>query len=113
MGLVESIKVQPSIYIACMVAYTYVIGINSKFKKVLALVLLLILIAGMVLSGLDSSDNNDKEIMLYSYVEEDARAFLPFGIALAKSKIPQYILSLVSIKCCEITYVESILSKII
>ena len=90
LGLFESIKSQPIVYIIwiisiviCLVVYGYAIGFKTKFSKFLAIILVLILVVNMYLSGIDSIDAYEREIELYSYVEQNARAFLPFGIALA------------------------------
>lgn len=86
----ESIREQPYIYIVWLVmivlvmsTYYLVIGFNTKITLILGIVLFLILIVNMFLSAVDSYDSFELELDDYSYVESNARAFLPFGVALA------------------------------
>lgn len=86
----ESLKTQPIIYIVwilsiiiVMVLYAWIIGFRNKLTIALGVFLLVILIINMFMSGLDSIDPYEIELALYDYVESNAQAFLPFGIALA------------------------------
>ncbi|AUL77993.3 putative ORFan [Tupanvirus deep ocean] len=90
LGFRQSIQSQPIVYImwllviaTTMVIYWLIIGFRSRFTIVLAIFMLMILVMNMIFSGMDDIDSYEEEVSLYEYVEANARAFLPFGIALA------------------------------
>ncbi|XWV26203.1 putative orfan [Tupanvirus soda lake] len=90
LGFGESLRTQPIVYIVwslvivtTMIIYWLIIGFRSKFTIVLAIFMLIILVMNMIFSGMDDIDSYEQEVSLYEYVEANARAFLPFGIALA------------------------------
>lgn len=90
LNFVDSLYQQPIVYITwiimiiiVMTAYTLVIGFGNKFTMTLGIILFIILVLNMILSGIDSIDSYETELELYNYVESNAQAFLPFGIALA------------------------------
>lgn len=86
----ESLEQQSYIYIVwivmtviIMTIYLFVIGFDTKFTIVLGIILFLFLIVNTILSGLDKIESFDVEVPWYTYIESNAQAFLPFGIALA------------------------------
>ncbi len=88
--ILQSFHEQPFVYVVwlfmiafVMTIYYYVIGFDSRFTIILGVSLLFVMVANMFLSGVDSYNSYELELADYAYVEQNARSFLPFGIALA------------------------------
>lgn len=70
------------ILLTLLIYYKYV-GFKTKFTAIIAAIMVIILISNMFFSAVDRIDSYAIEARIYADVEQNARAFLPFGIALA------------------------------
>lgn len=77
----------PLIWIAIisfvMTVYYFAVGFHTTFSKVLGTILFLIVILNLTLSSMETNKTDEMREATMELIEENAKAFLPFAIALA------------------------------
>jgi hypothetical protein len=69
--------------VICFTIYLWVIGVDDLVSMIVLGVMVVIIVSNMFLSALDPIDAYDVELGAYSYVEDNARTFIGFGLVIA------------------------------
>lgn len=68
---------------AVMTIYYFAVGFQTTFTFVLGIILLIIIVLNLTLSAMEISGEVETQEAIMELIESNAKAFLPFGIALA------------------------------
>src|SRR5690606_534235 len=86
----ESIHVHWYIYMTnvimlaiCLAVYLWIIGARDLVSIIVLGLMVVIIVFNMFLSALDPIDTYEVELAAYSYVEDNARTFIGFGLVIA------------------------------
>lgn len=75
--------VRIAIVVVTMTIYYLAVGFKTTFTKVLGFILLLIILLNLTLSNMETTNSLDMQESVMELIESNAKAFLPFGVALA------------------------------
>lgn len=68
---------------AVMTIYYFVVGFRTTFTFILGIILFMVIVMNLILSAMEMSNDVNTQESIMELIESNAKAFLPFGIALA------------------------------